>query len=100
MRKVYCTREICKLEGSDTDMDVDQDGRGIFESGDNYAVTMSSSPRSNKQKRKRRVDQVGKGRRKRKTPIIRKKVLKRKTTKKRVAKKQVRKRRKGKKKDE
>ena len=44
MRKVNCTREICKLEGGDSD--VDQDGGGIFETGDNYAVTISSSSRT------------------------------------------------------
>lgn len=87
MRKVICSSEICKFAGSEDE--VDQEGGGFMDSGDNYAVSMSPSVKSSTNRRKSRVDQRGKGKRKRRKTATLKKTLKTKPT----AKKQ--KRRKG-----
>ena len=100
MRKVTCTRDICKFKrGSDSEMEVDQEGNGFMDNGDNYAVTLSSSGRGGGKKHKRnRVDQGGKGRRKRKSGGIRKKAIKKRTRKGKSVKKQTKRRRRPKRK--
>ena len=100
MRKVNCTRDICNLEGgSDSEMDVDQEGSGFLDSGDNYALSLSSARSSRgKKHRRKRVDQGGKGRRKRKSTGIHKKAVRKRTRKGKSVKKQTKKRKKTKRK--